>query len=41
MTVEVKRATSLDNINNTNNVLGAFKSMALAELGWQQDLKQT
>jgi hypothetical protein len=33
-TVEVKRATSLDNINN---ILSAFKSMAVAQLQKLQD----
>jgi hypothetical protein len=34
MTVEVKRATSLYDINNINNILSAFKSMAVAQLRW-------
>lgn len=38
MTVEVKRATCLDNINNINNILSAFKSMAVAQLQKLQDL---
>jgi hypothetical protein len=41
MTVEVKRATSLDNINNINNILSTFKSMVVAQLLWLQDLNQT
>jgi len=41
ITVEVKRATSLDNINNINNILSAFKSMVVAQLRWLQDLNQT
>jgi len=30
--VEIKRATSLDNINNINNILSAFKSTAVAQM---------
>jgi len=40
MTVEVKRATILDNINNINNILRVFKSIAVAQLRWLQDLNQ-
>jgi hypothetical protein len=32
MTVEIKRATSLYNINNIDNILSAFKSMAVVQL---------
>jgi len=40
MTVEVERATSLDNINNINNFLSVFKSIAVAQLRWLPDLNQ-